>query len=156
MKNTIIAIISLLVLLTVCFYGYEFIFKKPLVESPTDTNEDLFTPTVDVKEQYKDGAYTFVGSVEVPSACHGLDASVSEDPTGGSNVSSYMIAVTTVPPQEGIVCAQVVTAKTFKVSVAAPEGSLFKITVDGAEHVLNRFEIPADANIDTYQLELKG
>ena len=157
MKNTIIAIISLLVLLTVCFYGYEFVFKKPLVESPTDqAAEDLFTPTLDVKEQYKDGTYTFVGTVQVPSTCHSLKTDVSEDATGGGTVSSYTIAVTTVQPEEGVVCAQAVTERTFKVSVEAPEGSIFKVTVDGKPYTLNRFEIPDDANIDTYQLELKG
>lgn len=153
MKNTIIAIVSLLILLVVCFYGYEFVFKKPLVESPTDTQQDLFAPTMDVKMQRKDNVVTIVGELELPTPCHTLDASVSP-----SNTSTYGIMVKTISPKEGVVCAQVVTPRTFKVStaVAAGEEPTFKLFVDGTEYKLNVFEIPADANIDTYQLQIKG
>ncbi len=153
MKNTIIAIVSLLILLVVCFYGYEFVFKKPLVESPTETQEDLFAPTMDVKMQRKDGVYTFVGEVELPTPCHTLDASISP---GNSNV--YGIMVQTVSPKEGVMCAQVMTKRTFKVSTPIVEGiePTFKLFIDGTEFKMNAFEIPEDANIDTYQLQIKG
>ncbi len=153
MKNTIIAIVSLLILLVVCFYGYEFVFKKPLVESPTQTQEDLFAPVMDVKMQNKDGVYTFVGEVELPTPCHSLTATISP-----SNSSVYGIMVETVSPKEGVVCAQVMTKRAFKASTPVAEGELptFKLFIDGTEYKMNTFEIPMDANIDTYQLQMKG
>ncbi len=153
MKNTIIGIVSLLILLVVCFYGYEFVFKKPLVESPTETQEDLFAPVMDVKMQTKDGMYTFVGEVELPTPCHTIDASISP-----SNSSTYGIMVKTVSPKEGVMCAQVMTTRAFKAStpIVAGEQPTFKLFIDGTEYKMNAFEIPEDANIDTYKLQIKG
>lgn len=153
MKNTIIAIVSLLILLVVSFYGYEFVFKKPLVEGPTKTQEDLFAPVMDVKTQRKDNVVTIVGEVELPTPCHTLEASISP-----SNSSAYGIMVKTIPPKEGVICAQVMTKRTFKASTPFAEGEqpTFKLFIDGTEYKMNAFEIPADANIDTYQLQMKG
>jgi hypothetical protein len=154
MKNTIIAIIALLVLLTVSFYGYEFVFKKPLVESPTaNEQDDLLRPMMDVKQQYKNGTMTFVGNIDLPTPCHTFTADIAP-----SNSDNYRIDITTIAHKEGVVCAQVITPREFRVStpVTSPDTALFTLFVNGIEHTINAFEIPSDANIDDYKLELKG
>lgn len=155
MKNKIIAIITLLVILAACLYAYEFVFKKPLVESPTENGmqDDLFMPTVAVKEQSKDGVYTVVGELQLPTPCHTLETSVSP-----SNSSTYRIDVTTIAPKEGVMCAQVVTPREFRATttVATGETPNFTLFVDGIEYRLDRFEVPEGMDIDDFQLELKG
>jgi hypothetical protein len=154
MKNTIIAIVALLVLLTVSFYGYEFVFKKPLVEGPTEgQHDDLMRPTVDLKQQYKDSAMTFVGTLNLPTPCHTFTAEISP-----SNSDVYRIDIATIAPKEGVVCAQVVTSREFKVTtnVPSPDTAVFTLFIDGIEYSINAFEIPADINIDDYELQMKG
>ena len=152
MKKTIITIISLLIVLSVLIYGYEFIFKKPIIESPTiEESTDDFLPTLEVKEQYKNSTYTFVGSIQVPTPCHSVASKVNK-----ISDSEYQIELTTVSPAKDIVCAQVVTDKSFKVSFQAPVGVKVTAILDGVPYQINRFVIPNDQNIDTFQLEVKG
>jgi len=152
MKNTIITIISLVVLLAVIAFGYELIFNKPIIEAPkTEQNEDAYLPAVEVKEQYKDGAYTFVGTVQVPSTCHTLASRANTIAEG-----KYQIEVVTVAPEAGVVCAQVVTDKSYKVSFQGPEVIEVTALINGVSYDVNRFVVPADQNIDTFQLEIKG
>lgn len=152
MKKTIITIVSLIVLLAVVLYGYEFIFKKPVIESPTiDQTEEFPQEALEVKEQYKDSKFTFVGTIPVPTPCHTLTSKVNMVAPG-----AYQIELTTVPPKEGIMCAQVITDKTFKVVFAAPEDALVTAIIDGVPYELNRFTIPDGENIDTFELMIKG
>ncbi len=152
MKKTIITIVSLIVLLTVVLYGYEFIFKKPVITSPTiDQNEEIPLQALDVKEQYIDSEYTFVGRIPVPTPCHTLVSKVQPTAPG-----VFQIQVTITPPAQGIMCAQVVTDKDFKVSFDAPEGIEVTALLNGVVYDLNRFIIPEGENIDTFELFIKG
>lgn len=152
MKNTIIAIVTLVVVLALCLFSYELIFKKPLVESPSSEEQvDLTGNTLNVKEQYQNGSFTIAGDVEVPTPCHTVSANVAP-----SNSNTYMINIITTPPKDGVACAQMVTTRQFKVTFAAPQNAELKANINGAEYMLNRFEIPAGEDIDDYQLELKG
>lgn len=152
MKKTIITISSLLVVLIVIAYGYEFIFKKPVIESPTIEQTENKNPSIiEVKEQYKDSTYTFVGEVQVPTPCHTLATKVNT-----ISAKEYQIEITTVPPAPGIMCAQVVTDKTYKVSFKAPADIEVSALIDGKPYDLNRFIVPNDQNIDTFKLEIKG
>lgn len=152
MKKTIITIISLLVVLLVVLYGYEFIFKKPIIESPTvSENTELYVPTTELKEQYKDSVYTFVGSIQVPTPCHTVQSKVNVIAD-----NTYQIEVTTVPPSADTVCAQVITDKTYKVSFGAGKNITVTARINGIEYKTNRFVIPLDQNIDTFNLEIKG
>lgn len=152
MKKTIITIISLLVVLLVFLYGYEFVFKKPIIESPTISKDtDLYVPTTELKEQYKDSVYTFVGNIQVPTPCHTIQSKVNVIAD-----STYQIEVITVPPVAGTICAEVITNKTYKVSFEAGKNITVTSRINGIEYKTNRFVIPLDKNIDTFNLEIKG
>ena len=151
MKKTIIIIVSLLIVLSLLVYGYEFIFKKPIIESPTTEETDNVLPTLEVKEQYKNSTYTFMGDVQVPTPCHSLENKVNKI----SN-TEYQIELKTIAPQKDIVCAQVVTDKSFKVSFQAPADIKVTALLDGVPYQINRFIVPNDQNIDTFKLEIKG
>lgn len=151
MKNTIIAIVSLLAALLIIVYGYEFIFKKPVIESPTVEEESVPTQKVELKEQYKGSTYTFAGTVTVPTPCHALNTRVNK-----VSDTQYQIEIATLPPKEGIMCAQVLTDKPYKVSFQAPKDITVTVLIDGVKYETNRFLIPSDQNIDTFKLEIKG
>ena len=152
MKKTIIGIVSLLIILIAVVYGYEFIFKKPVIESPTiEEQENFQDQKVEIKEQYKDSTYTFAGVLDLPTPCHSFTTK-----TNKVSDSKYQIVVTTVNPKEDVMCAQVVTPKPYKVSFEAPENIEVTILIDGIEYQTNRFVIPSGENIDTFKLEIKG
>jgi hypothetical protein len=151
MKKTIITIVSLVAVLFVVAYAYEFIFNKPIIESPTIEQEQFPTQKVEVKEQYKGTTYTFAGSLDVPTPCHTLSTK-----TNKISDTKYQIELITGNPKEGVVCAQVISPKTYKVSFDAPKDIVVTILVNGVEYETNRFLVPNDQNIDTFNLEIKG
>lgn len=152
MKKTIIVIALLLITLGILVYGYEFMFKKPITESPTiSENSESPMLTKEIKEQYKDSVYTFVGTEQLPTPCHTLKSKINLVSEG-----IYQIEVTTVAPPPETICAQVVTEKSYKVSFKAGEKITVTALINGIEYKLNRFVIPLDKNIDTFDLKIKG
>ena len=151
MKKTIITVISLLVGLIIVIYAYEFIFKKPIIESPTVDESSFPTQKIEIKEQYKDSTYTFAGSLDLPTPCHSLLTAVNK-----LSDTQYQIQVTTIDPKEDVVCAQVITSKPYKVSFEGPEDIEVTINIDGTIYQTNRFVVPSDQNIDSFILEVKG
>ncbi len=151
MKKTIITIIVLLIGLIIVVYAYEFIFKKPIIESPTVNDTSFPTQKIELKEQYKDSTYTFVGSVDLPTPCHSLKTEVKKVLD-----TKYQIQVTTISPKEGVMCAQVITPKPYKVSFKAQADVEVTVNINGTEYQTNRFVVPDGENIDTFQLEVKG
>lgn len=152
MKKTIIGIVSLLVVLIALVYSYEFIFKKPIIESPTvEQQEELQNQKIEIKEQYKDSIYTFAGVLDLPTPCHSFSIE-----TNKISDSKYQIVLNTINPKEDIVCAQVVTPKPYKTSFRAPENIEVTVLIDGVEYQTNRFVIPSNEDIDTFKLEIKG
>ncbi len=152
MKKTIITIVSLIVLLTLVLYGYEFIFKKPVITSPTvEVVDEVPTQALDIKEEYKNSKYTFAGTLPVPTPCHSISSRVNT-----ITKDRYQIEITTTPPKEGVMCAQVITDKKFKVAFEAPAEINVTALIDGVPYELNRFVIPEGENIDTFELFIKG
>lgn len=151
MKNTIITIIVLLVLLVVSLYGYEMIFKKPLIEAPRTNQEEPILPVLDIKEQYVDGVHTFAGTLSVPTPCHTILSDVV--PFGED---AYQIQLSIIPPATEVACAQVISEKNYKVSFAGSENAIVTAIINGVEYELNRYPVPEGENIDTYELFIKG
>lgn len=152
MQKTIIQIVSLILVLVVILYGYEFIFKKPVIEAPIAPQEEqMYKPVLEVKEQYTNSTYTFAGTVSVPNPCYKINSKVN---TLSDNV--YQIEITSVPPAPSVVCAQVVTDKKYRVSVKDADKISLKILFDGVEYDTNRFTIPLGENIDTFEISTKG
>lgn len=153
MKNTIIAIVSLLVALLVIVYGYELIFNKPVIEAPiiatesVDSNEEV----KEIKEQHKDSKYIFVGTIDVPTPCHSLKTVVNQ-----LSATRYQIEVNTITPKKGVVCAQVISHQQYKAAFEAPDNITVTVKIDGIEYETNRFVIPNTEDIDTFKLEIKG
>lgn len=151
MKNKIITVVLLLILLVVSVYGYEMIFKKPLVESPSqESTVGALVDTLDVKTQYVDGMLTIAGTIQTPTPCHTVSTEVAQ-----TGPESFDLTLTTSIPQ-GIICAQVISNKDFKVTFEAPATSTVKAAIDGLEYKLNMFEVPAGQDIDAFDLYIKG
>lgn len=151
MKKTIITVVSLVILLASITYAYEFIFKKPIIESPTVEEQKVAQSPIEIKEQYTNSTYTFAGSIPVPTPCHTLSTK-----TNKISETSYQIEITTNKPQDDQICAQVISEKPYKVSFVAQPNITVTLLVDGIEYPVNRFEVPLNQNIDTYQFEFKG
>ena len=151
MKKIIITIVALLAILSILIYGYEFIFKKPIIESPTITPQDNVTETIEIKEQYKNSVYTFAGSIDLPTPCHSITEKVNQ-----ISESKYEIEINIIAPDQDTMCAQVITPKTYKVSFTAGPDIIITAKINGVTYELNRFLIPNDQNIDTFKLEIKG
>ncbi len=150
--KTIITITSLLAGLLIIVYGYQFIFKKPILESPTINDEATFpAQKIELKEQYKGSTYTFVGTLELPTPCHTLEQSVNK-----ISDTEYQIEINTIDPKKDIVCAQVITPKSYKVSFEAGADIDVSIRINGVVYQTNRFIVPSDVNIDSYTLDIKG
>ncbi len=156
MKNKIITVVALIVLLAVVIYGYEMVFKKPLVESPTNV-EDMDTEMMrlDIKEQYDNGMYTFAGTIQTPTPCYEVIAEASVAPTN-SEIDQYEINIYVTPPPSDVVCADVISNKDYKVSFEAPKDAEIKAFINGAEYELNRFEVPVGQDIDSFELFIKA
>lgn len=152
MKKTIVTLVALLIALIVVVYAYEFIFKKPIIESPTIEEETSFpTQKVELKEQHTDSSYTFAGMIDLPTPCHSFNTK-----TNKISNSKYKIQIDTVSPKEGVVCTQVITPKSYKVNFEAPNDITVTVVINGVEYETNRFQIPNNQNIDSFILEVKG
>jgi hypothetical protein len=151
MKKTIITIVALLVALIVIVYAYEFILKKPVIESPTIEETTFPAQKIELKEQHKDSSYTFAGMLDLPTPCHTFTTK-----TNKISNSKYQIQIDTIAPKKDIVCAQVITPKSYKVSFEAPNDINVTVLINGTEYETNRFQIPNDQNIDSFILEVKG
>ncbi len=151
MKKTVITIVALIIALFALVYGYEFIFNKPIIESPTIEESSTSTSVIEIKEQRKNAQYTFAGEIELPTPCHTFKTQ-----TNKISDTSYQIQIDTIAPAGDIMCAQVITPKPYKVSFESTNDINVTIKIDGIEYETNRFLIPNDANIDTFRLEIKG
>ena len=151
MKKTIIAIVSLLVVLLIVVYGYEFIFKKPIIEAPSNEEQQESTEVVEIKAQHKGSTYIFAGSIDVPTPCHSLQTQAVK-----LSNTEYQIQINTIAPKDGMICAQVISQKSYKVTFDAPKDIVVTALINGVSYETNRFLIPSEENIDTFNLEIKG
>ncbi len=152
MKKTFFIVVGFLIILSIIIYSYEFIVKKPDITAPTiDQVDEVFLPMIEVKEQQKDSTYTFVGDIPVPTPCHEIKSKVNK-----ILEKEYQIEILVIPPKPGVMCAQVETQKTFKVSFQAQPDINITAMVSGIKYELNRFLLSNEENIDTFKLEIKG
>lgn len=152
MKKIIITFTALLVLLIVFLFVSENIFNKTIVDQlNTPLQEEAILPIVDIKEQYKDSNYTFVGSIDLPTPCHTVEANVNQ-------ITDVMfeIIVNTIEPKEDVMCAQVITPRQYSVSFEGPETVLVYANINGVIHELSRFVVPEGEDINAFELYIKG
>jgi hypothetical protein len=151
-KKIIAVVIVLLIILVSFLFLSEKIFNYTVVEQlNSPLQEDPILPITDIKEEYKDSTYTFVGTIDVPTPCHSLESKVNKI----SDVI-YEIEINTINPSEDIMCAQVITSKQYKVSFEGSENILVYAKINGTIYELSRFVIPEGEDINTFELMIKG
>ena len=146
----ILVIIVLLVLITTTIRG-ENPGAREEINQESENRAEL---TINAKHQYKDGEHAFVGVLELPSPCHSFNAGIVD---AKNEDSMPEIELSINDPAEGEVCIQVVTERTWKVTYPSDDPELeFSASLNGEAVNLNLFEVPADQDIDTVELFIKG
>lgn len=151
-KNIIyIVILAIIVILLALIATTVKTEDKPSArEEAMEADRSRPETTINVKHQYKEGEHVFVGTFDLPTPCHGYNAEIVDGdvPT---------IALTTIPPEEGTTCVQVIEEVAFKVSYSSDNPNQeFYGTLDGEPVVLNIFELSAGEDIDSLDLYIKG
>lgn len=87
-------------------------------------NGETEIPSVSLRDSFKKGLHTIIGSLQTPDACTVVTAEASAD--AGS------IFVTLSTQRDAGVCLQVPTDVNFRATVSAPPGLPIVVTVNGA------------------------
>ena len=107
--------------------------------------------TINVKYQFKNGVHYFLGDLELPNACYAHNAEVKK------HENDIEIALTTTAPTDpNLICAEVITAKPFKVQFEAPQDTIIYATLNGETVNLNIFEVGPDEDLEKVELFFKG
>lgn len=149
-KKIVITLIALLLLVVAfTFYASNKDKNEMTAREEAVNNDERPEMNLITKHQYKDGEHAFIATLELPTPCHSFNAEVvdGDNPTINFTVSE---------PEEGRVCAQVITPKDAKVTYQGDENLEFNATVNGDPVNLLLYEIPADEDIDTAELFIKG
>ncbi len=105
-----------------------FLFLWRGTEEPTPS---VITTHVNVGHQFKDGVHTYTGSVEAPTPCYAVAGAAVVKESYPEQVDIKLEMRDT-----GGVCAQVITAKTFKVSFEASERPVVRGFINGTPVLL--------------------
>ena len=151
MKGWIIGVV-IVILLGLGIYW----LMSPSTPTATDTaqtpaTQDEYVQMVNVKHQYKNGHHTYVGEIDVPTPCHTLASSYSKD---ANSTTGYTLVFTSTSSSQ--MCAQVVTSKPFKLSFDAVKDIVLSGTLNGKKLRLNLFEVPANQDLDSFNINIKG
>jgi len=158
MKKTlsIVIFVVLLIIIILMYFGVknqkQEVVKISEREQIQEQNTVAPKKTLTVKHQYRDGAHTYVGSIDIPSPCHTL----STDVTQNNEENTAVVKLVIKQPVADALCAQVITPTPFEVTFKTPENREVFFTVDGAAVNINQFEVPPAQKIDTADLYIKG
>lgn len=112
---------------------------------------DYYVSEVQVKHQYKNGQHIYVGSLDLPSTCYKLDFDIQTIP----ETDSAQINLSTFTNSEEV-CTQVVTSKTFRLTLDDTRKLIVTGMLNGKPVELNIFEVPANLDIDAFEINIKG
>jgi hypothetical protein len=112
---------------------------------------DYYVSVVQVKHQFKNGQHTYVGSIDLPNACYRLDSDIQTI----ANTDSAKINLSTYTNNEEM-CAQVVTSRSFRLTLDDTRKLVVTGMLNGKPMELNIFEVPADQDIDAFEINIKG
>lgn len=153
----IITLMSLLLVVAVLVFGITLYFSYfGGEEIPALPEEEVigFTPDiVNVRHQFKDGAHTFVGEIDMPTPCDLLNADgvvTIREPERDLLELQFTVV------NEADVCAQVITPARFKVTVGAGEDAEISATWNSAFVRLNIIEVGPEEDIDSFEVYFKG
>ena len=142
MTNKQLSATILIIVLLVLVVGGVIYFRNigsvdnefPQAEQPvTDETQRLV-----VTHAFDGTEHEFTGSVVLPTPCHTLEA---ESVVAESFPEQVTINLTTIAPEEGVVCTQVLERATFDIFVTASEGArLMRVVLDGSPIDFEIFE----------------
>jgi len=118
------------------------------VETPLKAPDKIII----AKHQFKDGAHTIVGEIDMPTPCHLLDWETIIAESFPEQVTINFKSVY----NSADVCAQVVTPQRFKITFEASENAVISATLDGKKIILNLIEAPKDEDLDDFEIFIKG
>lgn len=150
-KSNFGALISTLVVLVLLGGGLYYLLQMNPKEEMDNTEEEAYyVSEVQVKHQYKDGKHIYAGALDLPNACYSLDADINKN----STTTATLILMTNVSEEE--MCAQVVTTRSFRVEVEGEATLDVTGTLNGRPVELNVFEVPAQEDIDSFEINVKA
>ena len=155
-KNTALVVGAIVVVLIAI--GLYFSLTSENTDTPTDQTavdqlpgSDEYVQTINVKHQFKNGVHTFAGEIDLPTPCHTLAYNVVKDSTNTKAFNLVFSATAGISP-----CAQVITAKAFKLAFEGPIDATFLATLNGGKLRLNIFEVKAGEDLDSFNIYIKG
>ncbi len=155
MQKMLISVIVILVVLTVGYWWYSGRQQEKGTEGDTASStipvseQDIVT----VKHAYKDGSHIIVGSLMLPTSCEEL----SWNTLVAKSIPEQVAINFTTKTQEGTsVCAQVVTARSFKVTVKASEQARFSAALNETPLRLNIIEAGEGEDLENFEINIKG
>ena len=150
--------ISVVVLIIIVFVGAVIYSNQKIKDLDQDLKdreqsleEALQRPsiTINTKHQFRDGAHTFVGLIELPASCYSHDVDVVE----GDEITEIAL---TYEKEEGQVCDEVIKQQEFRITFEAAEDADIIATINGELVNFNVFEVGPDENIDEIDIFIKG
>jgi len=154
MQKTLISVIVILVVLTAGYWWYSGRQEEGIEgDTASSTIPVSEQNIVTVKHAYKDGSHIIVGSLMLPTPCEELswDTRVAE-----SMPEQVAINFTTKTKEGSEICAQVLTARSFKVTVQASEQARFSATLNGTPLRLNIIEAGEGEDLENFEMNIKG
>lgn len=148
-KTVILAVGIGIIVIIGGMFAYSSYMKNRIADDTTQI------PPVEEEEQeevringvhvYSDGSHTVIGEVMLPTPCHLLDANAI---VAESMPEQVTIALSTIEPDAGTMCAQVMTAQRFRVDFDASEQAVLRATFDGRPAILNLQEGDPSTDLD--------
>lgn len=107
-------------------------------------------PMIVAKHQYRQGTHVLVGSLHLPKACDQLAA---EPFFAGESTTTVQVRFTTVSATG--TCEAEFAPTPFRVTVNAPEQTVWSATWNGTPAILNLIPVPANESLDG-AVDVKG
>lgn len=110
-------------------WGLPYLERERMANAPQNVTEDTENSSSFVLSHMEQGSvHTYRGALSLPTPCHGLSSGVSL--VDGSS-PQVRITLSTIAPEEGVLCAQVLTPQEFTVSVESALRPEVALSVNG-------------------------
>jgi len=106
---------------------------------------------ITAKHSFKNGKHIIAGEVDVPTPCHSLSVETLIAESFPEQVT--LVFKTT---SEAEVCAQVVSARRFKIEFNADEKATLSATWNGEQAILNLIPVGPNEDLETFDIYIKG
>lgn len=156
-NKSVIVIILILIALVLVGYGFyrsraPKIPSAPIENETTEEPRDQYAEIVNAKHQYKGGKHTYVGELNLGTPCELLKFDVIKDSLNPRSIEINFQSF--YDGSEG--CIQVITPRPFKVAFEAPQSVNLTVTFNGKPIRFNLFEVPANEDLDSFDINVKG